>query len=287
MTQAFNLSQLANKVNTSGQLDVATGVTGTQAVANGGTGQSTYTDGQLLIGNSTGNTLTKTTLTAGSNMTITNGAGAITLAAAGGFQNMAVITTSGPGTWTSPPTTTRIKVTIVGGGAGGSFTFPGTAAAQGGSAGGSAIKIFPIASATGYSYTVGAGGAGGTGPSNAGAAGGSSSFGPVGGTTVSATGGATTPSGGQVIGGIGSNGDINFRGGSSIAAWSLATPQGFTGNNFLFPGAASLLGQGGAGGNSTSPAVGGTAGQFGGGGGAGRNPVNGGAGGAGVIIIEY
>ena len=53
MTQAFNLSQLANNVNTSGQLDVAAGVTGTQAVANGGTGQSTYTDGQLLIANTT------------------------------------------------------------------------------------------------------------------------------------------------------------------------------------------------------------------------------------------
>ena len=50
----------------------------------GGTGQSTYTDGQLLIGNSTGNTLTKSTLTAGSNITITNGAGSITIAASGG-----------------------------------------------------------------------------------------------------------------------------------------------------------------------------------------------------------
>jgi hypothetical protein len=53
-------------------------------VANGGTGQTSYTDGQLLIGNSTGNTLTKATLTAGSNVTITNAAGAITIAAAGG-----------------------------------------------------------------------------------------------------------------------------------------------------------------------------------------------------------
>jgi hypothetical protein len=53
-------------------------------VANGGTGQTTYTDGQLLIGNSTGNTLTKATLTAGTNVTITNAAGAITIAASGG-----------------------------------------------------------------------------------------------------------------------------------------------------------------------------------------------------------
>jgi hypothetical protein len=53
-------------------------------VAQGGTGQTTYTDGQLLIGNSTGNTLTKATLTAGTNVTITNTAGGITIAAAGG-----------------------------------------------------------------------------------------------------------------------------------------------------------------------------------------------------------
>ena len=37
---------------------LTTGVTGTLAVANGGTGQTTYTNGQLLIGNTTGNTLT-------------------------------------------------------------------------------------------------------------------------------------------------------------------------------------------------------------------------------------
>jgi len=65
-------------------LPLSTGVTGTLPVANGGTGQTTYTDGQLLIGNSTGNTLTKATLTAGSNVTITNSAGGITIASSGG-----------------------------------------------------------------------------------------------------------------------------------------------------------------------------------------------------------
>lgn len=54
------------------------------AVTSGGTGQTTYTDGQLLIGNSTGNTLTKATLTAGSGISITNGAGSITIASSGG-----------------------------------------------------------------------------------------------------------------------------------------------------------------------------------------------------------
>jgi len=52
-------------------------------VANGGTGQTSYTDGQLLIGNSTGNTLTKASLTAGSGVTITPGAGSIQIAFTG------------------------------------------------------------------------------------------------------------------------------------------------------------------------------------------------------------
>ena len=72
--------------------NLATNVTGTLPVANGGTGgllpesaggtgESTYADGQLLIGNSSGG-LTKATLTQGSNVTITNGDGQITISAA-------------------------------------------------------------------------------------------------------------------------------------------------------------------------------------------------------------
>lgn len=75
---------------TDGNLAAFDGVTGklikqaaAVTVAQGGTGQTTFTDGQLLIGNTTGNTLTKTTLTAGANITITNGSGAITIAATG------------------------------------------------------------------------------------------------------------------------------------------------------------------------------------------------------------
>jgi hypothetical protein len=53
------------------------------AVNAGGTGQTSYTNGQLLIGNTTGNTLTKATLTAGSGVAITNGTGSITISATG------------------------------------------------------------------------------------------------------------------------------------------------------------------------------------------------------------
>lgn len=53
-------------------------ITGILSVANGGTGQTTYSNGQLLIGNGTG--LTKATLTAGANVSITNGSGSIAIA---------------------------------------------------------------------------------------------------------------------------------------------------------------------------------------------------------------
>jgi hypothetical protein len=56
---------------------------GTLAVANGGTGLTTTpANGALDIGNGSG--FTRTTLTAGSNITITNGAGSITIASTGG-----------------------------------------------------------------------------------------------------------------------------------------------------------------------------------------------------------
>ena len=52
-------------------------------VNSGGTGQSSFVDGELLIGNTTGNTLTKAVLTAGTNISVTNGAGSITIAVTG------------------------------------------------------------------------------------------------------------------------------------------------------------------------------------------------------------
>ncbi len=53
MTQAFNLAQLANNLNTSGQLDASDGLSGTLPVANGGTGRSTLTANNLVVGNGT------------------------------------------------------------------------------------------------------------------------------------------------------------------------------------------------------------------------------------------
>ena len=91
-TGTVNGITLTGTVTSSGNLtlggtlsgvSLATQVSDTLPVANGGTGQTSYTDGQILIGNTTGNTLAKSTLTAGSGVSITNGSGSITIAATG------------------------------------------------------------------------------------------------------------------------------------------------------------------------------------------------------------
>ena len=48
MTQSYNLSQLANNLNTAGQLDATDGLVGAVPAANGGTGQAAYTVGDIL-----------------------------------------------------------------------------------------------------------------------------------------------------------------------------------------------------------------------------------------------
>tara|TARA_Y100000289_G_scaffold450_1_gene456 strand:+ start:6134 stop:7513 length:1380 start_codon:yes stop_codon:yes gene_type:complete len=88
-TKVLDATSLGSAVVTSSLTSVGTIATGTWsastiAVDKGGTGQTSYTNGQLLIGNTTGNTLSKATLTAGSNITITNGAGSIEIAGTAG-----------------------------------------------------------------------------------------------------------------------------------------------------------------------------------------------------------
>ncbi|MEI6281518.1 MAG: hypothetical protein WCP82_02195, partial [Alphaproteobacteria bacterium] len=72
----------------------------------GGTGNTSYTDGQLLIGNSSGGGLSKATLTQGSNITITNGNGTITISATGSGSGSVTSVASGNGLTGGPITTT-------------------------------------------------------------------------------------------------------------------------------------------------------------------------------------
>jgi len=77
-----------------GKIGLATHVSGTLGIANGGTGLTTTpTNGQLLIGNGTGYTLS--TLTAGTNISITNGAGSITISATGGSGTVTSVAATG------------------------------------------------------------------------------------------------------------------------------------------------------------------------------------------------
>lgn len=85
-TYNINVPAVNGNLVTTGDTATVTStmISGPVDVNKGGTGQTSYTDGQLLIGNSTGNTLAKSTLTAGTGITITNGSGTITIASSGG-----------------------------------------------------------------------------------------------------------------------------------------------------------------------------------------------------------
>jgi hypothetical protein len=105
-------------------------------VANGGTGATTYTPGQLLIGNNAGG-LTPATLTQGSNVTITNGNGAITISATGSAGG--VTTFNAGSTGFTPNTDTAGVITLsgtlnVGHGGTGSTTLTGYVKGSGTSA---------------------------------------------------------------------------------------------------------------------------------------------------------
>lgn len=179
MTQAFNLSQFANFVDSTGKASLTTGVTGVLPVANGGTGASTLTSNALLVGNGTSNVNTLT----GTNGKIVahNGTTWISsdpFAGIGGYQ---VFTTSG--SWTVPGGISKAFVYVAGGAGGGSTGSPNPSAKGG--AGASVIAyISTLTAGTSITVTVGTGGAG----TNFGATGGNgntSSFG----TYITCTGG--------------------------------------------------------------------------------------------------
>lgn len=80
-------------------------------VASGGTGQTTYTDGQLLIGNTSTGGLSKATITGGSGIQVTNGNGSITIANTQGGGTVTSINVTGG---TTGLTTTGGPVTTTG-----------------------------------------------------------------------------------------------------------------------------------------------------------------------------
>jgi len=251
-------------------------VTSTVGIAQGGTGQTTYTDGQLLIGNSTGNTLTKTTLTAGAGVSITNGSGSISIASPLAKQTD-VFTSGTSATYTAPANTQWLKITAVGKGANGGGTT--SQRGSGGGAGGIAIKWLAITAGQTLTYTVNAASlpnfvTSGTYTLAADIAG----YGGFAGTSVAYA--ASFTAGGA--GGSASGGDINLYGGKGGSAFGTSTAvttqqSGFGGSNMFGAGGSAV-------GMAINAGVDGTGYGAGGGGSIGSTTV--GLGTNGVIIFE-
>ncbi len=117
-TKVLDATSLGSAVVSSSLTSVGTIGTGTWqgttlATGYGGTGQTTYTNGQLLIGKTDG-TLAKATLTASTGVTITNGDGAITIAATGSGGTVTSVDVSGGTGLTSSggPITSNGTITV-------------------------------------------------------------------------------------------------------------------------------------------------------------------------------
>lgn len=163
MTQAFNLSQFANFLNTSGQLSLTgSGITGALGIANGGTNNGSlavtaggvlYTDGTKIVNVGAG-TSGQALLSQGAGAPIWGSAGAT-----GTLKNIQYFTSTA--TYTATSGTTFVIVEVVGGGGGGRSFNSGSAAGAGGT-----TSFGALVSATGGGAGgVGNGGAGGTGSS--------------------------------------------------------------------------------------------------------------------------
>ena len=170
------LSTAASGANT--DITSLSGLTTALSVAQGGTGQTTYTDGQILVGNSTGNSLSKTTLTAGTGIIVSNAAGAITISKINdSFRPQSFVNeqftysvNGGYNIFTVPANVYKVTIEIIGGsggggGGGGKSATTNTTSPGGGGGGGGGAEyagiILDVTPGGQISWTLGAGGAAG------------------------------------------------------------------------------------------------------------------------------
>ena len=181
-----------------------------------------------------------------------------------------VVTLTSGTTWTCPAGVNVVTVHVQGGGGGGSRSV--SASVGGGGAGGYARHTFACVPATVYTIAIGAGGTAAGTDTTSGAAGSATTF-NTGATTVTGAGGAGAVTAELYsLGGAGSNGDVNVRGGHGIV-----------------PGAVSVGGscQFGSGGIRSAAASLVAATGYGSGGASNINTYGAGAGMPGCIVLEY
>lgn len=216
MTQAFNLSQFANFVNTSGKADLTTAVTGVLPVANGGSGAATFSSGSVLLGSGTSSFGTVAPGATG-NLLTSNGTTWTSAAAPLTGQNVVVYNATG--TWTVPAGVTKAIIELWGGGGGGAkFSISPFTAWYGGAGG--YIKVFLTGLTGSYSIVIGAGGSGGL--NDTATSGAASTFG---GTIIVANGGTR----GSSVSGNGTNGTTSYTAGTALRQNSAQYIQGSLG----------------------------------------------------------
>jgi hypothetical protein len=268
MTQAFNLSQFANKLNSSGQTD-NTGLQNSSVTVTAGTGMSG--GGAVALGSSV--TLTNagvTSVVAGTGISVSGATGAVTVTATGGGPPgiLGQAFTSN-GTFTIPTGITALKVTVIGAGGGGGRSGNGGGSSGGG--GGSAIAFLTgLTPAATLAVTIGSGGAANNANNNQASTGGSS-------TVASGTQSITTITG---AGGTGGYGDAYDGGVGGTATNGTLNIKG-AGGNRPKGGGATILGMG---------TLAGLTAQLYGSGGGGGGPCsadNATAGAAGVVLFEW
>lgn len=192
-------------------------------------------------------------------------------------KNIQVVSTTGTSTFTVPSGITKVKVQLVGAGAGGASGVENNRGGSGGGAGGYSMKYVDVSATTSIQVFVGSGGAGGS--AGQGSPGTWTTFG-TNGFYLYATGGQVGSLNNGGGGGTGVGGDLNTQGGGGVSMEDngVENASGAGGNSFFGAGAPGL--------GSSPDTVGISGGNYGGGGGGGVGD-NGGQGGQGVIVIEW